>query len=490
MGIGETRKLNGNKKRLAAAMAAVFMSATAEAVSIGEDGTGQALVYPYYTTRTVEGGQFHTYISVVNHTARAKAVRVYVREARMGQAVASFNLFLSPNDAWTGAIVPQAQGARLVTSDTSCTEPAFTSLDFQVQALSDGAGGSFDRTREGYVEMLEMATLTGASAAAVTHSHQTGLPSNCAAVQPPAAPQVEAPSGGLSGTLTVIDVLRGMDFTVNAIALDHLATRPYFRRSSDPSADYSAAEIDKVSSVVHAGKLYRSQWARSEDAVTALLMRMASADFVLDAHTLSRTDLVLTMPTRRLQTNAQGAWPPFTWRAFWEDRCEGSVGGEPIDFFVANRGGRGQVIGESGFPGPPVRGIICAAVAVPSISNASAHMPAPATTTSAVLGHGALGFAGPNDRSLLVPVSPSVTNGRVDVGPMFTVPTLTSLPGSTRSDLANGTETIGPHTYYGLPIVGFSVRTFLNGTLDCAGRACQGNFGGSFPFRYRRTLSP
>jgi hypothetical protein len=57
-------------------------------------------------------------------------------------------------------------------------------------------------------------------------------------------------------------------------------------------------------------------------------------------------------------------------------------------------------------------------------------------------------------------------------------------------DLATGTATSGVHVFSGLPVMGLAVRTFRNGTLACTGGACQGNYGGAFPFKYTRRITP
>src|SRR5205085_573835 len=127
--------------------------------------------------------------------------------------------------------------------------------------LGDGFGDTLDRTREGYVEMIEMATLTNESRADVTHN-SAGVPADCAAIRAANSPAVARPTGGLSGTLTLINVASGMDFTVNAEALADLGTRPFFRAAVDPYPDFAAVEIDAVSVVIANGKAYRSTWNR------------------------------------------------------------------------------------------------------------------------------------------------------------------------------------------------------------------------------------
>jgi hypothetical protein len=65
---------------------------------------------------------------------------------------------------------------------------------------------------------------------------------------------------------------------------------------------------------------------------------------------------------------------------------------------------------------------------------------------------------------------------------------LTSLPSSTRTNASTGVTTSGPHQFSGLPVTGLFVRVFQNGTLSCGGASCQGNYGGAFSLRYRRSI--
>ena len=67
---------------------ALGASLPGHAVQLNTDGHGQALIYPYYTVRAApDGNAFNTYLSVVNTTTQAKAVRVRLREGRIGRAV-------------------------------------------------------------------------------------------------------------------------------------------------------------------------------------------------------------------------------------------------------------------------------------------------------------------------------------------------------------------------------------------------------------------
>ena len=82
-------------RSICVAVAAALSAATsAEAVVLDPHGTGQVLIYPYYT---VNAG-FGTLLSVVNTTLDGKALKVHVREGYDGRDVLVFNLYLSPFD--------------------------------------------------------------------------------------------------------------------------------------------------------------------------------------------------------------------------------------------------------------------------------------------------------------------------------------------------------------------------------------------------------
>src|SRR4051812_17048635 len=119
------------KRALYLAIAGTTALATnvADAVNLSPDGRGQVLLYPYYTTRADNAGNpYGTLVSVINATASAKAVRVRFLEGKNSREVLDFNLFLSPFDVWTGAVLPDPAtgGAKLGTVDLSCALPSFT----------------------------------------------------------------------------------------------------------------------------------------------------------------------------------------------------------------------------------------------------------------------------------------------------------------------------------------------------------------------------
>ena len=109
--------------------AAVSLPSANAAMYINELGTGETLLYPFYTA---ENGN-NTMIHVVNSTLDYKAVKVRLLEAQNSQEVLDFNLYLSPEDHFSFVIAEAPEsatdfgpvgGAKLVTKDNSCTSPA------------------------------------------------------------------------------------------------------------------------------------------------------------------------------------------------------------------------------------------------------------------------------------------------------------------------------------------------------------------------------
>src|SRR5512133_3192553 len=99
-----------------AGLSALGAAGAAQAVNVNPDGLGQALVYPYYTTRADANGNGYTsLLSVVNSTSSAKVVKVRFLEGKNSREVLDFNLFLSAYDVWTAAILPSvgSGGARV-----------------------------------------------------------------------------------------------------------------------------------------------------------------------------------------------------------------------------------------------------------------------------------------------------------------------------------------------------------------------------------------
>ncbi len=306
-------------------------SASATTMQLALGGIGQVLIFPYYTARngTV------SIVSIVNTTVSAKAVRINVREARGGFVVAQLNVYMSAKDVWTGAIFNDADGATLVSNDKSCTAPALGSgLQLtNTQYLADlptigadlGALGSRDRSREGYVEVIEMASIPNQSVTGKNITHVAGVPA-CREVtdanySPPVA-DLTAPSGGLYGTLSLVNVNQGMLASTPATAIENFwltgtdAPTPRVAAANAVGVDLTSGKNTGVSLIVR-GEPYVARFATSIDAVSALLMSTdANGEYATTQDGVIQTLVVATMPTKPYYTRGatlgpfEKAWEP------------------------------------------------------------------------------------------------------------------------------------------------------------------------------------
>jgi hypothetical protein len=361
----------------------------AQAVHLNPDGLGEVLLYPYYT---VEGSQ-DTYIQVVNTTMHTKAVKVRFREALNSQEVLDFNLYLSPYDHWSAVITRgDTDAAVIITADNSCTVP---------NALSDGNAISFrntdyltdsqnglDRTREGYVEMIDMGVVGNAAVADPTRQYSTfathvqpaGVPASCAGLQAAwnaggywsttdQRDAVTAAIGGLYGYEVIIDSPEGTAGATSAVALDDFdgntalhfppgTSSPGLGDSAGPASVINGTSIWTGTGLSVASGLGNG----AIDTVTAVLSRRSIVnDFILEPSLNAGTDWTVVWPTRfeyimnpvaatALTPAHFVAKPPFVtgWNPATSKACE------PIDIVYYNREELGVTPDEVDFsPAPP-----------------------------------------------------------------------------------------------------------------------------------------
>jgi hypothetical protein len=450
----------------------------ASAVYLDPSGIGQALIYPYYTAQST-GTAFNTLITVVNRGTDSKVIRVRFREGRNAREVASFNLYLGGRDTWTGAVIADAGGARFITADQSCVNPVFPPsvdgptrfFEFSNASLGDGAGTDAGRLREGFIEMIEMGTLTGNEDAAVRPptnvSNPTG-PSNCAAVQGPSvAFQVNPPTGNLSGTLTLINVATGMNFTVNAVALGQLSTRAFYRSYTDPYPDFTALEVDPVSVVPTSSGTSLITWSTGLDAVASVLMNATvGGETILDSATRSGTEWVITFPMRPLRqpgTSTPPAAYPRTVNAGYSD----------VQFSWAPRdGGPTSTFTNFDFaPNPP--NVYAVNIALPWAATVVSFAHGSAASAGPIAASSVLGSL--NAEQIMLPTAVEDGMGT------FTLNGTAGPAVAKTFSYSSGAVGTQPVTLNGAPAVGFWVRTYLNGILTCGTATCLGNYGGAYP---------
>ena len=483
------------KALMSAVLAGLGVAAgTAEAVYLNPNGLGQVLVYPYYTVNARSGSNYNTYISLVNTTSQAKALRVRFREGKTSAEVLDFNLFLSPNDMWTGAVIPggtdAASPGRLITTDVSCTNPIIpsTGIDFRNYGYLASAapaealpGTGLDRTREGYVEIFEMAILSGTSAANATHT-AAGTPANCAALRGAVATlTINNPTGGLAGTGTLINVNQGFDMGYNARALND------FYSGAGVITDVGSATPDMTSADAHSFVVNDSLtavfsvFASGLNAVSSVFMHTAVInEFILDSGTASQTDWVMTFPTKRYYINSTtgAATTPFTATLTASGACETFT----MNFFNREEAGASPS-GTDFSPAPPAAApnSACWESTVVSFRNGLG--------ATAALGSTSGVLASNNTVSILLSTAPQ--NGWAQINFTGTNATTTGVAPiasgtinvSTGTQLATGAAL--PQTFLGLPVTGFMVRTFSNGTLTCGSATCLANYSALFDHKYR-----
>jgi hypothetical protein len=373
------------------ALAALAPAPAAHALRIGDQGTGQVLIYPFYT---VDAGN-QTVITVVNRSARAKALRVRINEARNGQPALAFNLYLGAQDSWSAALAAvsnPSSPAVLYTSDPSCTVPPIVQPSTQIgqaplQTLSY-TGSNADhppslialdaitRTRTGFVEVIEMGELQAGSGplqfAEEVAAGTSGVPTNCnALVTAWLAPDrggfagnwaadprtgIDLPGGGLHGNAAVVDVFDGTLYSYPAVALDAFYTNaaapgalhhgPDDTRPDLRNAD-SGGGLVVVDVTLADGSVQRETYAASNDILPvslALLQSRLYNEYSLDPALGSLTEWVVTFPTKRFHVSrAQaGQLPRAPFRDLFDDDGRGAVF---ATIRRIDRAGRSEVLG-------------------------------------------------------------------------------------------------------------------------------------------------
>ena len=131
-------------------------------LSVAQGGTGHSLVVPYFNAQNGNMTVLHVVNTDQNH---GKLAKVRFRSAANSDDILDFQVFLSPGDVWTAAVTAGSDGvAQLTTADGTCTLPALAkgvSQRFVTDRLSDKAGDVAAQTREGYVEIFNMADIDG-----------------------------------------------------------------------------------------------------------------------------------------------------------------------------------------------------------------------------------------------------------------------------------------------------------------------------------------
>ena len=458
---------------------ALGVTGAADAVNVNPNGLGQVLIYPYYTVRAdALINPFNSLLSVVNTTSSVQVVKVRFLEGKDSREVLDFNLFLSAFDVWTASITPNAAGGgHLATNDHSCTIPAIPpgGKDFvnfaYVGSNSDKGGDSLDRTKEGYVEIIGMASFSDGSTVASLATHVAGVPPCGITDSLVFQTSRDFPLGGLFGGISLVNVLSGDLYTEDAVAIDNFTQSEIYDFAGYVTPDLTAAN-PPVSSVIYTPFLgsdpfvINSTWAGGNaDPVSAVLMHdSVMNEFVLDTGAHASTDWVLTMPTKRFYINiGTGNAPRLFQRNF--NQTVGACDDVGLDLFD-----REEFSAPGSFsPPPPTQtNALCWEANVVTFNNGNVLGSANVTNIPTGFQNGWARISFPFSSNFTV-VTPhkliNVTNTVIVDG------------------VTGGISRAQTVTYFGLPVVGFAVQNFINGTLSTtSGPAAliQSNYGGNF----------
>lgn len=325
----------------------------ATTLKVSPSGTGHMLIVPYYTA---QGGNT-TLLHIVNaDKVNGKAVKVRFRGASNADNVFDVTLLLSPGDVWTAEVSqnPGTGYARLRTQDNTCTLPTQVNADFPGTRLNP-ASSRPNETREGYVEILTMANIPPTSPAWNAIKHTYGVtPAPCSgAVSVPVALRpflTEAgiaglglgnPTTGLLANWSIVNMADGTSWSGAATAIvavdangrpGYGNTVAYPQTTGTPSQISSGTPIAQLTAdpLLASGIVpiqlydlpdlstpYVTGLASAQQAAllsAALAKASLSNEYLTNDATLSHTDWVFTMPTRRygVAINHATGLPVFT----------------------------------------------------------------------------------------------------------------------------------------------------------------------------------
>ena len=468
----------------------------ASAVNLNPDGLGQVLLYPYYT---VNGGQ-QTLLSVVNtDTVNGKAVKVRFLEGYNSREVLDFNLFLSPADVWTANVFALSDagvsgtGAAIFTTDNSCTAPSFTEgplangahyqhfLNYAYTgANSDTGPTTDDRTREGHFEMIEMSDILPATTLFTETKHVNSVPPGCAKAEAEfdslvggVQTDTGAPTGGLFGSASVVNVAEGTFYAYNADALAgfSLAKLNTTTGSLSPTlaqVNDAGAPTTVTSLVFNNGQLITSPYPQATQAIDAVSSVFAAANIYNQYETSTNgsvgTDWVVNFPTKRFYVDAATfnltkVIPPFEHLFGAKETGNGlGLSCTIVGITIFDREENTTTPTGCGFspcpPGQPPS----------SICHETNVITFDLTGTASIL-----------DSGLTANIKPIGAAGWTNL-------TLTGNGHDMRA-ANNG------NVFHGLPITGFQATEFVNGSLTVGGVSTLSNYSGVYRHRQSRSCT-
>jgi len=498
------------------------IASVSNAVNLNPDGTGQVLVYPYYT---VNNG-LDTLISVVNTTDQSKAIKVRFLEGRNSRECLDFNIFLSPYDVWVAALTatnatPLFSGSshegqetvHIKAYDNSCIDPAViatTGYEFLPYGYDPGDNGSLadgydnqglnlSRCTEGHFEMIDMGDITDAATQAGVKHGTNGKPADCSvpignfsvgeiwdAVTVPAvaATGIDVSSGGIFGSVAIVDSTGGTAIAYNADAISGYALTEKITDPGDLRPSLSSGD-DFFSHIFdNKGNAIDDEWNQSTvQAISAVYMHDSIyGEYVLDNGINAKTEWVVTFPTKTFYVDSLNAIGPTPYEPFTENLTKEAGSCEVYTFEYYDREEQvpdARLVGRPPSPRPPGVGstdaVFCWETNVLEFENSTRS-----SGDSIVLGSkNTTHFS-----TQSVAEQAATTTTPAVSAAYFTEGWIAIHFAQSTDDNDDGT------VYTGLPVTGFAVQSFARGNLtDDEGNLVKANYAGLFQHRYSRSIN-
>ena len=278
-----------------AALALCFTTRAAHAQAVAASGTGEHLIFPYWTTDSDTSTLVAVRSPLGLRTSTAdetmNVVKIMVRDD-MGEQAVSFNICLTPGDSWTamlsadGLMVGDAGGcdANVAQSPGDRGTPATsTPAAGAMLSLGDAMSGYLEAwvaPTSGLIDNSVPCTATGANCVAVGGPDTDLLPEN-------ATPRY------IAGVATMVSATSGFSSTYNAVALTGCGV-------SGSSAPIAAAGDN-------GNGCWQTNGAAADGAPITTALNGLNQDILIgrwtaisDANVDSSTTVVLTFPVNHL----------------------------------------------------------------------------------------------------------------------------------------------------------------------------------------------
>lgn len=339
-----------------AASASVVVNGSGGTVAVNPKGLGNQLVFPYFTTQ----GSNNTLINIVNtDTTNGKAVKVRFRGAGNSDDLFDFQVLMSPGDVWTASLAQDANGVtKLTTTDTTCVLPSKAAINaaFTNTLRVDPSKDIAAQTREGYVEIINMADIQpvvyaadtngssttnalfsvikhNASGVATCDSTATGVATLAKLKIDPATNKTENgglglssqtdslqglglafPTSGLAGDWVILNTESQAAWSGSAVAIEATAANAVF--FPQLASDYAVTATNTTDPLLVAGVVaplsydfpdlstaygssYANASAQRAATTTALSSTYLANEWNSDANIGGATDLLFSQPMRR-----------------------------------------------------------------------------------------------------------------------------------------------------------------------------------------------